>query len=82
MKSLFITGKLIWPQRVVEAFSQETGHTVRQVYFDDEHDRNSIITSGRGNSFDLVVVDAVSLDLYSYENLLLPCIHSCLEQHR
>ncbi|MCW8327616.1 spermidine/putrescine ABC transporter substrate-binding protein [Photobacterium sp. SDRW27] len=59
-------------EEVIDTFTEETGHTVYQVYFDDDTYRNSIITSGRGNQFDLVMIDAVSLDLFSQEKLLRP----------
>lgn len=67
---------------VIQSFQEETGHTVKQLYFDDESDRDHVITSGRGGSFDLVMIESTSLDILSEQGLFhdLSVIRAPLEE--
>lgn len=45
---------------LVERFEKETGHTVKQVFFENELLRDEVINTGRGNIYDLVIVDSIN----------------------
>ena len=45
---------------VVEAFTRETGHTVRTVVYDSDPARDDILASSAINEYDLVVIDSLS----------------------
>ncbi len=46
---------------VISAFEQETGHSVEQFYLDNEQQRDTMLFSGRGGNFDLVMIDSQAL---------------------
>lgn len=48
-------------QGFIEAFTANTGHQVKEIYYDAEDIRDAVITSGRGDSYDVILVDAFSL---------------------
>ncbi|GAA5218699.1 spermidine/putrescine ABC transporter substrate-binding protein [Corallincola platygyrae] len=48
---------------VIAQFTKETGHKISQTYFDDEEIRDSVITSGRGEAYDLIMMHGASLQL-------------------
>jgi spermidine/putrescine-binding protein len=56
-------------EEVIAAFTEETGHTVKQYYFDDEGQRDATLASGRGKGFDLVLMDSMTLRLMSEQGL-------------
>lgn len=55
---------------VLSQFEKETGHTVTQTYFDNEHLRDDVIASGRGKVYDLILVDSLSLHYMSQKGLM------------
>jgi len=48
-------------EEMLSKFTEATGHTVEQFYYDDEDYRDSLLASGLGEDFDLVMVDNLSL---------------------
>ncbi|MCL6416012.1 spermidine/putrescine ABC transporter substrate-binding protein [Aestuariirhabdus sp. Z084] len=66
---LYIWEEYLAPE-VLEAFTEETGHTVKQTYFDDEGQRDAVIASGRGQSFDLIMMESIGLQILSEQGLL------------
>ncbi|PJC86734.1 spermidine/putrescine ABC transporter substrate-binding protein [Vibrio sp. HA2012] len=55
---------------VIRQFEQDTGHTVRQIYFESEKLRDEVIASGRGNAYDLFVMDGYTLNVFAGNGLL------------
>lgn len=51
----------------VATFQQQSGHTVKQVFFDDESTREHILASGRGQSFDLVILDSITAEVFAQQ---------------
>ena len=51
----------IWEEflsdKVIQRFEDETGHTIKQVYFESEQQRNDVIVSGRGEAYDLFIIN-------------------------
>lgn len=58
--SIFIWEEYL-AEEVVDAFEEDTGHTIKLVYFDNEDERDQIVSSGRSSAFDLVLIDDLSL---------------------
>jgi spermidine/putrescine-binding protein len=54
---------------VIEAFKEETGHTIKHFYFDNEDLRNTTITSGRGKGYDLILMDSLGLELLASQGI-------------
>jgi len=57
-------------ETVINEFTQKTGHTVKQYFFDNEVDRNAILMNGQGARYDLVVVDSATTARYGKLGLL------------
>jgi spermidine/putrescine transport system substrate-binding protein len=55
---------------VIAKFEAQTGHKVTQVYFENEQLRDEVITSGRGEAYDLIIVDSLSLKMLSDKALM------------
>jgi len=55
---------------VIARFTKQTGHTVKQYYYDNEVDRNSLIINGQAESYDLVLVDSATTINYGKERVL------------
>lgn len=45
----------------ITQFEAETGHHVNEIFYDEEDVRDAVITSGRGDNYDVILVDAFSL---------------------
>ncbi|MEP5765363.1 MAG: spermidine/putrescine ABC transporter substrate-binding protein [Halieaceae bacterium] len=58
-----------WGEEVLGQFEVESGHQLRRSYFDDESVRDAVITSGRYQGFDIVVMDALTLQIVSEHGL-------------
>lgn len=56
-------------QDVIDDFTQATGHSVNYITYDDEDIRDTVITSERGRSLDLVVLDSISLQIIAEQGL-------------
>jgi len=56
---------------VVARFEQETGVKVRQVYFDNDEDRDEVLMTGVSSDFDLVLIDNVAVNILSQNNTLM-----------
>lgn len=46
---------------MIEAFEKETGNTVQLVFFENELLRDEVINTGRGDIYDLIIVDSANL---------------------
>ena len=57
-------------EEVVQRFEQQTGHSVKQVYFENEILRDEVITNDRAEAFDLVMVDGLGLNLFGSKGLM------------
>ena len=57
-------------ESVIEAFEKETGHTIKQVIFDSDFERDQILGGNTVSKFDLVMMDHNSIDLFANNNIL------------
>jgi len=57
--------RLYLADQVVEAFEKESGHTLVQMFYDEEAVRDEVISSGRSQGFDLIMMDDSTLKLMS-----------------
>jgi len=55
--------RLYLADQLVDAFEKETGHTLVQMFYDEEAVRDAVISSGRGQGFDLIMMDDSTLRL-------------------
>ncbi|MDJ0877351.1 MAG: spermidine/putrescine ABC transporter substrate-binding protein [Halieaceae bacterium] len=55
--------------RVLVDFTEETGHPVREEYYDSEPVRDAVVTSGRGAGFDLILMDNAALQILAEQGL-------------
>jgi spermidine/putrescine-binding protein len=55
---------------VLADFHAETGHTVRQDFFNDENVRDSVITSGRARGYDLILIEDNGVHIMARQGLL------------
>ncbi len=55
--------RLYLADQVVETFEKESGHTLIQMYYDEEAVRDAVISSGRSQGFDLIMMDDSTLRL-------------------
>lgn len=56
-------------QDVLEQFTRASGTAIQETYYDHENTRDAVISSGRGQAFDLILMDSVSLSIMSEQNL-------------
>lgn len=68
---IFIWEKYI-SQDVINAFTKETGHTVKQVYFENENIRDSVVISGRGDAYDLIMTGSRSMRTINTSQYFIP----------
>ena len=57
-------------EKVIAQFTQKTGHTIKQYYYDSEVDRNALLINGQGNRYDLVLVDNSTTNRYGKIDIL------------
>jgi putative spermidine/putrescine transport system substrate-binding protein/spermidine/putrescine transport system substrate-binding protein len=57
-------------EKVIAQFTKDTGHTVKQFYFDSEPERNSLLMNGQGARYDLVLVDNATTITHGKEGVL------------
>ena len=57
-------------ENVINKFTEKTGHTVKQYYYDNELERNSLLMNGQGERYDLVLVDNATTNVYGKEGVL------------
>jgi spermidine/putrescine transport system substrate-binding protein len=57
-------------ESVIEAFEKETGHTIKQVIFYSNFERDQILGGNTVSKFDLVIMNHVSIDLFENNNIL------------
>lgn len=55
---------------LVEQWEKETGHKIKQVYFDSDEQRDEVLGSSSDQTFDLAVFDSVSVQLFGKNNRL------------
>ncbi len=58
-------------QDVVQAFTKETGHTIRTVLYDSDRERDDILSTPAIKQFDLVVIDSLSAKKFGQKKQLL-----------
>ena len=57
-------------EAVVNAFTQKTGHTIKQHFYDSEVDRNAILMNDLAAKYDLVLVDSAATIRYGQLGVL------------
>lgn len=60
---------------VIRQFELETGHTVKQLYFESENLRDEVVSSGRAEAYDLFIMDSYTLQVFGnngYLNKIVP----------
>lgn len=55
---------------VIKAFQQETGHTIKQVFYDSDLERDQILGGSNVSQIDLVMIDHTSAELFGGNNVL------------
>jgi spermidine/putrescine-binding protein len=63
-----------WPEYIskdiIARFEAKTGHKITLVYFENEQLRDEVIASGQAQSYDLIIVDSLSLNMLSDQGLM------------
>jgi len=59
-------------QQVIESWETTTGHTVQQIYFDNDEERDIAIASNQIPDIDLVIVDQIASIKLGQNGVLLP----------
>jgi len=57
-------------EETIEKFERQSGHNIRQVYYDNEGERDRVILSNKKADYDLVIFDEHSLKNFSVSGLL------------
>ncbi len=55
---------------VIHQWENKTGNTVNITYYDSDEDRNEVLGTGRGQSFDIAIMDSISAQLFGKNNKL------------
>lgn len=55
---------------IIDQFTKETGHTVSQIYFENEQLRDEVIMSDRVLAYDLIIIDSSSLNSMNEKGLM------------
>ena len=55
---------------VISQFEKQSGHTIKQVYFDSEMLRDAVVYSGKVAAYDLVILDGYTLREFGQQGLL------------
>ncbi len=55
---------------VIRLFEEQTGNTVNQIYFDSEVLRDEVVNTERAYSYDLIILDSLTLEMMSKQNQL------------
>ncbi len=67
---------LIWEdfldEQVIEQWERETGIPIKQTYYDDEAQRNLVLSSSSKSNFDLVIVDQTSINVLGQAGYIYP----------
>ncbi|MBF0627122.1 MAG: spermidine/putrescine ABC transporter substrate-binding protein [Magnetococcales bacterium] len=67
---------LIWPDYldpgVIEAFEQQRGMKVKQVFFESDTERDQLLVKKGGDAFDLMVVNRINLPFYARQGWIAP----------
>lgn len=56
----------------ISQWEARTGATINQVYFDNDENRNSLLTSYDQDTIDLVIIDQVTAPVFGRRGILLP----------
>ncbi|MGG5574927.1 ABC transporter substrate-binding protein [Vibrio diazotrophicus] len=63
---------------LIDAYQKETGNSIELVFFENELLRDEVINTGRGNIYDLIIVDSINLQsmyrLGKFHSLASPAI--------
>ena len=57
-------------EAVVNAFTQKTGHTIKQYFYDSEVDRDAVLINGLAAKYDLILVDSAATIRYGQLEVL------------
>jgi spermidine/putrescine-binding protein len=67
--NLYLWQNMLSEQMLVQ-FEQQTGHRVKQTYFENEMLRDEFVVSGRAEKFDLIMFDDFVLNLFGRKGLM------------
>ena len=56
---------------VIEAWQAKSGHSIKQIYYDNDEDRDSVLIDYTGNTIDLVVTDEMAAKFFGEQGTLL-----------
>jgi len=59
-------------QQVIESWEKETGHTIQQIYFDNDEERDVAVASNQIPEIDLVIVDQIANIKLGKDGILIP----------
>ncbi|MDO8273386.1 MAG: spermidine/putrescine ABC transporter substrate-binding protein [Gammaproteobacteria bacterium] len=59
-------------EEAIAQWEVSTGASIRQIYFDNDETRNSLLTSYDQRSIDLVIIDQVTAPVFGRRGILLP----------
>ncbi len=59
-------------EAAIEQWEASTGASIRQIYFDNDETRNSLLTSYDQRAIDLVIIDQVTAPVFGRRGILLP----------
>lgn len=57
-------------QEVIDNFTQKTGISITQVYFDSDQTRDEVIATTTGKSFDIILFNSISAQVFGKSNYL------------
>lgn len=64
----------IWEEylssEVINDFEKQSGHSVKQIYFESEMLRDSVVHSGKATAYDLFIVDSLTLKILAGKGIL------------
>lgn len=66
------TWEAYFSQQLLDDFKKETGHTVNQVYFENETLRDDVVYSGKAASYDLFIIDGYALKTLANGGIIAP----------
>ena len=57
-------------QDIIERWEKETGHTIKQIYFDNDQQRDAMLTSYEDGTIDIAIIDETVSRTYGANNIL------------
>ncbi|MGF1695262.1 extracellular solute-binding protein [Vibrio lamellibrachiae] len=65
-----LTWEEYFSSELISEFEQQTGHTLKQVYFESEALRDQVVYSGKAKAYDLFIIDGYTLQQLGEEGVL------------